>query len=194
MEPRPYDDPDAARDAPRCNGMVVEEGRGALPYRLIHGEALVAAAAWAMGEARIDLVDLTVPWEALAEQGLPLALHDPLCPMTPPGFLAACVRTAVDRDAVVVGARPVTDTVKVVEHGRLGATVDRDGLVAVCSPVVLPARVVAELPDLPSPDFAELVARLRASYDVVLVDAPAAARRVGDDEDLALLAALTDPR
>lgn len=187
-----YDADDAS--IPPCNGMVVEEGRGSLPYHLIHGEALVAAAAWAMGEAGIDLVDLTVPWEALAEHELPLVLHDPLCPMTPPQFLAACVRVAVDRDAVAVGVRPVTDTVKEVADGRLGGTVDRDGLAAVCSPVVLPARVVAALDGLPSVDFVELVSTLRASYDVVLVDAPATARHVADDEDLELLAALTDPR
>ncbi|UMG91325.1 2-C-methyl-D-erythritol 4-phosphate cytidylyltransferase [Nocardioides sp. TF02-7] len=180
--------------APRALGFVVEADRGSLPFHLIHGEALVAAAAWAAGEAEIDLVDLTVPWEAVADEGLPVVLHDPLCPMTPPAFLAACLRTAVAQDAVVVGTRPVTDTVKQVADGRLGATVDRDTLVAVCSPVVLPARVVAELPGLPTTDFAGLVDRLRASYDVVWADAPAEARRVADDEDLRVLAALTDPR
>ena len=48
-------------------GFVVDEDRGSLPYRLIHGEALVAAAAWAMGEAGVDLVDVTVPWHVIAE-------------------------------------------------------------------------------------------------------------------------------
>jgi 2-C-methyl-D-erythritol 4-phosphate cytidylyltransferase len=178
----------------RCNGIVVDHDRGSLPYHLIHGEALVATAAWAMGEAGVDLVDVTLSWEDLAALELPLVLHDPLCPMTPPAFIAECMQRCVAEDAVVVGARPVTDTVKQVADGRLGSTVDRDGLVSVCSPVVLPARVVAELGGLPATDFVELVAGLRASYDVVLADAPPTARRVAGDDDIAVLAAATEPR
>ena len=192
MESEAYDD--EAGEAVRPMGFVVDEGRGSLPYRLVHGEALVAAAAWAMGEAGVDLVDLTVPWHVVAEIGRPLVLHDPLCPMTPPGFIADCVQLAVARDVVTVGVRPVTDTVKQVAGGRLGQTVDRDGLAMVCSPIVLPARVVAGIGDRPGGDFVELVTRLRASYDVVLVDAPPAARRVASDGDIELLEALTDPR
>ena len=63
-----------------------------------------------------------------------------------------------------------------------------------CSPVVLPARVVAALGGRPATDFVELVAGLRSSYDVVLVDAPPTARRVASDEDLRVLEALTEPR
>lgn len=192
MTPELYDD--VLGVALRPMGFVVDEGRGSLPYRLVHGEALVAAAAWAMGEAAVDLVDLTVPWHVVADQDLPLVLHDALCPLTPPDFIAECVRTAVGRDVVVVGVRPVTDTVKEVAAGRLGGTVDRDRLVAVCSPIVLPARVVAALGARPGVDFVALVASLRASYDVELVEAPPAARRVAGDEDIAVLEALTEPR
>jgi len=192
MESEAYDD--EAGEPQRPMGVVVDEDRGSLPYRLVHGEALVAAAAWAMGEAGVDLVDVTVPWHVMADLGRPLVLHDPLCPMTPPDFIADCARTAAARDVVVVGTRPVTDTVKQVEDGRLGATVDRDGLVAVCSPIVLPARVVAALQGRPGGDFVELVKGLRSSYDVLLVDAPPSARRVASDEDLQVLEALTDPR
>ena len=54
-------------------------------------------------------------------------------------------------------------------RGRpIGETVDRDGLVAVASPVVLPAGVVAALDGLPSLDFAELVAALRERFPVEL--------------------------
>ena len=187
-----YDD--EAGEPQRPMGFVVDEDRGSLPYRLIHGEALVASAAWAMGEAGVDLVDVTVPWHVLADLGRPLMLHDPLCPMTPPSFLTECARVAAARNAVVVGVRPVTDTVKEVADGRLGRTIDRDGLVAVCSPVVLPARVVAALPGRPDTDFVQLVAGLRSSYEVVMVDAPTAARRVASDEDLQVLERLTDPR
>jgi len=192
VSPEPYDD--ETGEAPRPMGLVVDEERGSLPYHLVHGEALVAAAAWSMQEAGADLVDVTVPWSVVTELGRPLVLHDPLCPMTPPDFIAECVRVAAARDAVTVGVRPVTDTVKQVAEGLLRGTVDRDGLVAVCSPIVLPARVVAELAELPATDFVALVTSLRASYDVVLVDAPPAARRVASDEDLRVLEALTEPR
>jgi hypothetical protein len=192
VESEAYDD--EAGEAQRPMGVVVDEDRGSLPYRLIHGEALVAAAAWAMGEAGVDLVDVTVPWHVMVDLGRPLVLHDPLCPMTPPEFIAECARTAVARDSVVVGVRPVTDTVKQVEGDRLGQTVDREGLVSVCSPVVLPARVVAALPGRPGGDFVELVNGLRSSYDVVLADAPPAARRVASDDDVEVLEALTEPR
>lgn len=202
MSPEPYDAFDISVPAA---GVVVDEGRGALPFHLIHGESLVATAAWAAGEAGIDLVDLTLAWSVLAERGDALVLHDPLCPMTPPAFLAACADGAAVEDRVVVGVRPVTDTVKEVAPAAggevLGATVDRDGLVMVCSPVVLPPAVVADLlgdgADLPSTDFVTLVALLRERYGddrVALVEAPPEARRVASDDDIAVLQALTDPR
>ena len=172
-------------------GLVVDEDRGQLPYTLIHGEALVAAAAWALGEAGVTPVDTGTPWAALAEAGEPLVLHDPLCPMTPPAFVADCVARAEERGCVVVGVRPVTDTVKVVEDGLVGETVDRDGLVCVASPVVLPATVVAALEGLPTADFAALVDELRRRYPVELVEAPPQARRVATADDVRVLEALT---
>lgn len=192
VESEAYDD--EAGEAQRPMGFVVDEDRGSLPYRLVHDEALVAAAAWAMGEAGVDLVDVTVPWHVIADQGRALVLHDPLCPMTPPDFIRTCVRTAVGQDAVAVGVRRVTDTVKEVVDGRLAATVDRDTLVVVCSPIVLPPAVVAALGGRPPTDFVAFVESLRSSYDVVLVDAPPAARRVASDADLRVLEALTEPR
>lgn len=198
MSPHPYDVVDIY--AP-VSGMVVEEGRGALPFHLIHGESLVAAAAWAAGEAGIDLIDQSVPWELVAERGEAVLLHDPLCPMTPPSFLARCADRAGVEDRIIVGVRPVTDTVKVVRDQTLGETVDRDALLAICSPVVLPPSVVEDLfaagGPLPATDFLELVATLRERYGderVEFVEAPPEARRVGSDEDIAVLAALTEPR
>ena len=113
--------------------------------------------------------------------------------MTPPEFIAACVARAVENGTVVVAVRDVTDTVKVLEGDRLGDTVDRAGLAVVCSPVVLPAAVVAELSGPPGPDFAALVEALEARFPVERVPAPAEARRVSSEDDLALLAALTEP-
>ena len=171
-------------------GVVPVEGRGSLPFALVHGESLVAAAAWGLGEAGVTIVDDSVPWEGLVEADEPLVLHDSLCPLTPPDFIAACVARSAETGAVVVGTRPVTDTVKQVADGYVGATVDRDDLVVVCSPLVLPAAVVAGLPGLPSLDLTELVEVLGASYDVVRVEAPPSAARVSGPDDVRLLEAL----
>jgi 2-C-methyl-D-erythritol 4-phosphate cytidylyltransferase len=171
---------------------VVETGRGSLPFALVHGEPLVAAAAWAMGEAGVTLVDLGTDWAALVDAGTPFVLHDALCPLTPPTFLDACVVHADESGAVTVGVRPVTDTVKELDDDRVGATVDRTGLLQVVSPVVLPAAVVAALDGLPTEDFVELVAALAERFPVETLEAPAEARRVGDESDLRVLEALTE--
>ena len=62
-----YDDEPAT---PR--GVVVEGGRGSLPFTLLHGEPLVACAAWAMGEAGILLLDLGTPWDEVRDAEAPL--------------------------------------------------------------------------------------------------------------------------
>lgn len=183
-------------DVPRGLGLVLDEGRGALPYALIHGESLVACAAWALGESGVDLVDATVPWEGLVESGEDLVLHDALCPMTPPAFLATCLEHARETGRPVVGTRPVTDTVKVVTAGEtglvVGETLDRDALVAVASPLVLPATVLATLPQRPSTDLARAVADLAAAgHAVDTWEAPPEGRRVSSGEDVRLLDALT---
>lgn len=194
-------DPDPDVEPEPALGAVVEQGHGSLPYALIHGEALVACASWALGDAGITAVDLGTGWEGVADAGEPFVLHDALCPMTPASFLAACVRAAVERDAVVVGVRPVTDTVKAADDGVLGETLDRDALLAVASPVVLPASVVAawaaepgeSSPDAPggSDGLARWVADLAARYPVVTVEAPPEARRVTTLDEVRLLEALT---
>ena len=175
-------------------GAVIEEGRGSLPFALIHGEALVTCAVWALGDAGVTPVDLGTEWAGLVDAGEPFVLHDSLCPMTPADFIASCVARCEETSAVIVGVRPVTDTVKELADGFVGETVDRDGLLAVCSPVVLPPAVVAALDGLPSLDFATLVTSLAARFPVEYVEAPAAARRVASEDDVALLAALTAPR
>jgi 2-C-methyl-D-erythritol 4-phosphate cytidylyltransferase len=170
-------------------GLVLDQDRGSLPFALVHGEPLVACAAWALGEAGVTLVDTGTPWTGLVAAGDPLVLHDPLCPLTPPSFVAECVRAA--GTSVVVAVRPVTDTVKAVEDGFVGRTVDRDGLTQVVSPVVLPPAVVRELDGLPTTDLAELAAGLAERYPVVTLEAPPSARRVSGVDDLRLLEALT---
>jgi 2-C-methyl-D-erythritol 4-phosphate cytidylyltransferase len=180
---------------PIALGVVVERDRGSLPFALLHGEPLVACAAWAMGEALVHLLDLTTRWEAVQEAGLPLVWHDALCPVAPPELIVDCVRRAVERDVVVAAVLAVTDTVKELVDGSsgpvVGTTLDRDGLRHLASPLVLPPRVVAALDDWPSADLGDALVALRADHKVELVDAPASAMRVHVLADVARLEALT---
>lgn len=189
-----YDSIDESAVVPPALGIVVETDRGSLPFTLIHGEALVASATWALGASGVTPVDFTTSWEGIVAAEEPLVLHDALCPMTPPAFLAHCVHLADERGSVVVGVRPVTDTVKTVDgDGALGRTIDRDGLLSIVAPIVLPASVVAALDDWPGTDFVELATSLGQRFPVLTVEAPAAGRRVASVEDVRLLEALTAP-
>src|SRR5436190_17000256 len=95
-------------------GIVPTDGRGSLPYALVHGESLVAAASWALTTAGAELFDYGVSFAAVRDTGQMLVVHDPLCPLTPVAFLEEAIAASVATGAVVVGVRPVTDTVK--EH------------------------------------------------------------------------------
>ena len=64
-------------------GVVPTEGRGSLPFALVHGESLVAAASWALTTAGVELFDYSVSFEAVQDAGQALVVHDPLCPLTP---------------------------------------------------------------------------------------------------------------
>lgn len=175
-------------------GAILDEGRGSLPYQLIHGESLVACAAWALGQAEVDLVDASATWEGIVEAGADLVLHDALCPMTPPTFVVACLEHARSTGEAVVGVRPVTDTVKVVAGGLVGETLDRDRLLAVASPLVLPAALLPHLSARPASDLATAVAALAAAgHRVDTLEAPPAGRRVASADDVRLLEALTGP-
>jgi 2-C-methyl-D-erythritol 4-phosphate cytidylyltransferase len=152
----------------------------------------VACAAWALGASGVDLVDASVTWAGLVDAGEDVVFHDALCPMTPPAFIAACLEQARTSGEVVVGVRPVTDTVKVVADGLVGQTLDRDDLVAITSPLVLPAHVVAQLDRRPVTDLAQAVADLAAAgHRVAFVQAPSEGRRVASAEDVRVLDALT---
>jgi len=180
-------------------GRVLDESRGSLPFALVHGEALVACATWALSEAGVLPLDARTSLDAVVESDLPLVLHDALCPMTPPAFIESCVRRALAEGVPVVGVRPVTDTVKVLtveDPALVGETIDRDRLLRVVSPVVVPPSVVAAAPDLladPGLDLADLVTALRAHTAVLLEQAPPEAMRVGSVEDVRVLEALTRP-
>lgn len=172
-------------------GWVPLDGRGSLPFALVHGESLVAAASWAVGESGVRLFDASVTFDQVRESGLPLLVHDPLCPLTPADFLAAAAALCVESGTVVVGYRPVTDTVKRRAGGSLGETVDRSGLRAVASPVVVPAAVLAGLDGLDTADLPRLVAELATLGEVTWLEAPPVGRRIVDEADLQVLEALS---
>ncbi|HET9860807.1 MAG TPA: hypothetical protein VFQ19_13580, partial [Nocardioidaceae bacterium] len=84
-------------------------------------------------------------------------------------------------------------TIKTVAAGRVGATVDRESLVEVAAPVVLPASLVASLDGWPGlADLPALLARLRGHALVDLVEAPVLARRVEDASAVRVLEAFAD--
>lgn len=172
-------------------GWVPVEGRGLLPFALVHGESLVAAASWAVGEAGIQLYDASVSWSQVRDSGRTLLIHDPLCPLAPSSFLEHAVRTATGTGQVVVGFRAVTDTIKELLPETLGTTIDRDGLRSVASPVVIPAAILAGLEDPGIADLPALVALLAGRGPVHWLEAPSLARRIHDLEELAVLEALS---
>lgn len=176
-------------ELPRPLGLVPVAGRGSLPFALLEGESLVACASWALGEAEVEILDFDTPWEHVVAAERPLVLHDPLCPTTPPTFIAHLIEVARADDVAVLGVRPVTDTLKEVEGGLVGGTRDRDDHLQVLSPLVLPARLLHVLDPLTeSADLIELSRVLQGLGErVVQVEAPAEARRIGSVEDLALL-------
>src|SRR5690242_3773622 len=119
-------------DRPDVVGTVPVEGRGSMPFALLHNESLVAIASWALGEAGVELLDFDESWGDVVSREAHLVVHDPLCPGTPVEFLREAVSTCERDGAVVVGARPVTDTVRAVDaSGAAGETVDRSDLRAV---------------------------------------------------------------
>jgi 2-C-methyl-D-erythritol 4-phosphate cytidylyltransferase len=178
-------------EPPEPLGIVPVEGRGSLPFALVHGESLVAAASWALTTAGARLFDYGVPFTGIQGAGEMLVVHDPLCPLTPAAFLSEAMAESARTGAVVVGVRPVTDTVKEYDGRQLGATVDREDLMCVTSPVVLPAAVVAALDALALDDLAVLVEGLTQRFPVRHLPAPVLGRRVVDEADLEVLSALS---
>ncbi|CUR55460.1 conserved hypothetical protein [metagenome] len=194
-------------------------GRGLLPFELLHGEPLYLHALRALNEAlpgpclvstpgeQVDRVVAEVRsaglsadvsaddewWSRVtAESGRArdLLVHDPLCPLTSPDFLRS-VALGGERGCARVAFRPVTDTVKRVVDGRIVGTIDREGLAALTSPLLLPAEMIeaaigaGAMP--PLDDLAELVTWARARGTVELVKAPSLARRVDDPSAVNLL-------
>lgn len=178
-------------DEEQVLGWVPLEGRGSLPFALVHGESLVAAASWAVGESGVRLYDASVTFDQVRAAGLPLLLHDPLCPLAPADMLAEAAALCLRTGTVVVGYRPVTDTVKRRDGDLLGTTVDRSGLRAIATPVVIPAAVLARLDGLAAADFPALVAQLALLGEISWIEVPPLARRILGTDDLRVLEALS---
>jgi hypothetical protein len=197
-------------------GVVPLEGRGTLPLVDLHGEpmflhpvrALLRSGAVdrvvvtgddadTLSRARlqverhgvaVEVTDGARFWAAVGQSVVVLA--DPLCPLLPAGFVARLVEEAREDAVARAGYRPVTDTVKTVVDRRITGTLDRDRLVVVASPVVLPASLATQRP--PVADFAALAAWLRKRAALVLVRAPSMARRVGDESAVRVLECLDE--
>lgn len=142
-----------------------------------------------LGSAPDDLTLFGRPLREYAET-LPVPVTaativlDPCCPLVPAEFVALLVERTEATGRAHVGIRPVTDTVKQVSAaGVVGPTVDREGLVQVVGPVVLP-------PGSPAPDAGSVLELVSGRPDLVRVEAPALARRVSDASEAALVEAL----
>jgi hypothetical protein len=188
------------------HALLVVGGRSALAFHQLHGEPLYAHALRALVEATgpvlvdVDHEDLArvrddvARWRLTATpllreewwsevHGAPgrgLVAHDVLCPLVTADFLRSMLARAVERPATsLVAYRPVTDTLKAVVDDRIQQTIDRNGLAAVTSPLVVPAGVL-DGDDEPPPvhDFSTAVTWLRARGEVELVRAPSLGRRV----------------
>jgi 2-C-methyl-D-erythritol 4-phosphate cytidylyltransferase len=184
-------------------GLLMLAGRAGLLRLRLGGVALSSWGTRAVTEAGIALAEDDRAWPPAADRDAPtppegaasslapdVVLHDPLCPLTPPAFLLEALAAARSSNAVVVGVRPVTDTIKSVTAARVGSTVDRESLLEIVSPVVLPSWVVRGLRARPDDsDVAALVATLRSSFPVTFLQAPPLAGRVEDASALRLLEA-----
>lgn len=187
---------------PRVLGVVVSD-----PVRTrgmsVQGEPLVAVALAALSGwcdavlvGRDGYEPSTSLEQACAGADL-IVVHDPLCPLLAPADLRSCV-AALRSGEVVVGIRPVTDSLKGVVDGWLCSTVERDTMAVLASPVVFAADVVAPLARvLPTvgqlSDLVAVVGALGPLRRLRSVTVPSAGRRITDADDLAVLAAVSQP-
>jgi len=206
----PVPGPSAPLEGRSVLGLVVDTGRGVARMRL-HGRSLVAHAFDALAtvpgvEARVVGGDrspsglaVDEPWRPRADAGL--VLHDPGCPLLGAETITRCLQALREGPpaTVVVGVRPVTDTIKEVVDGAVVHTIDRAALAALAAPVVIG-------PDLLDPlsarfpragdlaDLAHVVQTLTTLGAVVPLEVPSSARRVSDEFDVELLECLHELR
>ena len=56
-------------------GVVPTDGRGSMPFALLHGESLVAIASWTVGHAGVELLDFGTSWSEVVEREVPCKVH-----------------------------------------------------------------------------------------------------------------------
>lgn len=163
--------------------------------RVVEGVASVGAA---LATALDDVANLSGP---AAEHAIGVVLlHDPRCPLVSPSCLREVLERAVgEPDAVHVGARSVTDTVKIVNDGSVLATVDRDVLRVLTSPMAISVPVLRQLhSDGRLADCTDMIDVLElaraAGTRVRWVAAPSLARRIAETAEVALLECLVEVR
>ncbi len=205
---------------PGHRALLVLAGRSALAFHELHGEPLYAHALRALdaavGEVEVvatdadrdrvvadaarwripaEVLTLSTWWErASARPSRPLVVHDALCPLVTADFITTVLGHAAEHpDTGTVAVRAVTDTLKAVVDGRIAGTIDRDQLVTVTSPVVIPAALLAGATQPPPvTDGAALVGWLRERGPVELVRAPSLGRRIEDVRAVRLLESLDE--
>ncbi|GAA1477875.1 hypothetical protein GCM10009623_23210 [Nocardioides aestuarii] len=144
----------------------------------------------------VDVLPPETWWQQVVADGRPLLVHDALCPLVTAGFITTVLARGRERpDQGAAGVRTVTDTLKAVVDGRITETIDRDALVTVTSPVLVPATAL-DAGDVSAPmpvdDGAALVAWLRRRVEVELVRAPSLGRRIEDVRAVRLLESLDE--
>ncbi len=146
---------------------------------------------------------------AIESGGEIVVVHDPLYPLAPAGLVRAVVRelTRAPDAVAAVPVRPVTDTLKWVDHGEVVRdTADRERYRWIASPqayrrVALLAALAdagdagpagAARPGAPARRAADVLPHLVAARRgrLVLVPAPADVVRVGTEDELVLAEAL----
>ena len=168
---------------------------GLVGVRVIEGVASVGAAL----ATALEEVPYSSGLAAGHEIGVVL-LHDPRCPLVPPSFLRDVLERAVgEPDAMHVGASAVTDTVKAVDDGSVSATVDRDVLrvltspLAVSVPLLRTLHIDGRLADCT--DMLDILELVRATGTPVRwVATSSMARRIAETAEVALLECLVEVR
>lgn len=124
-----------------------------------------------------------------------LLVHDPLCPFTPPEFLAS-MEGYGDEGINAVGVLAVTDTVKTADGSVVTGTLDRAGLGMIASPLVAVGESIDLIVQRPEQvlDVPTLVHRLAAAGPMAFVPAPSTAARVGEPSELELLESADEVR
>jgi 2-C-methyl-D-erythritol 4-phosphate cytidylyltransferase len=110
-----------------------------------------------------------------------LVVADPACAGVTGDFVRSLVDACAATGRPQVAVLPVTDTIKETHGPTVRATLDRDGLLVIASPIVLPPGVRARCVDA-----AGLVDAVRTRHGVDLVPAPTGVLRLTEGADAAL--------